>query len=384
MSGCGKRHNVLILDTELGMGGLEKNLFEFVSRIDRSHFSVKICCLKEGGYFRDAFTEMGIPFHEGILRHKYDALGYRRFLRVLEEERVDLIDTFAHPNTMLFSTLARMTGRVRGVVVSIHATGNREGGRLLHRWQRPLAGRVDRVVALAEMHREYLVTKEGIDHRRITVIPNGVDVGKYQPGPRRADLAADLGIREGDVVITTVASLKPVKGIDLLLRAAAEILPEVPGARFVVAGDGAERENLTRLAADLGISERVTFAGIRDDIDDILRLSDLFVLPSRTEAFPVAVLEAMASGLPIISTDVGSVREQIEDGANGVLVPPGDAGAIAAAIRGLLSQPEQMSEFGRRSRAIAEAKFRIDDMCTRREQLFSEILGCATGATPVS
>ncbi|MCH7549745.1 MAG: glycosyltransferase, partial [Candidatus Krumholzibacteriota bacterium] len=361
---------------ELGMGGVEKKLYDFVSRIDTTHFNVTVCCLKEGGYFRDAFMRLGVRVYEGLLAHKYDVLAYPRLLRVIRAEQIDLVYTFAHPNTMLFSALARATGRVRGLVVSFHAMGNPEGGKLLRPWQRTLLRTADRVLAVAKMHKQYLVDVERLRGDCITVIHNGVDVEKYRPGPRSESLAAELGVKDGEVVITTVASLNPRKRIDLLLAAAARIIREFPNARFLIAGDGQERERLESLAAQLNISRSVTFAGVRDDISDILRLSNLFVLPSRrgTETFPNVVLEAMASGLPVVSTDVGSVRELIANGENGTLVAPENEDALVSSIRALLAAPTDMAAYGARSREIVENKFRLERMCSQRERLFSEIL----------
>ena len=91
MSSCGKRHNILILENELGMGGLEKKLFDLVSRIDSDHFRVSVCCLKRGGYWKESFVDLGVPFYEGLLKHKFDVLAYPRLLRVLKKEKIDLI-----------------------------------------------------------------------------------------------------------------------------------------------------------------------------------------------------------------------------------------------------------------------------------------------------
>ncbi|UCG52469.1 MAG: glycosyltransferase [Candidatus Latescibacterota bacterium] len=374
MGSCGRIHNILILENELKMGGLEKKLYDLVKRIDRGHFRVVVCCLKQGGYFKDAFVDLRVPFYEGLLKHKYDVLAYPRLLRLLRRENIDLVYTLPHPNSVLLSAVARFTGRVRRVVVSIHGTGSPSGGKMVRGYLKPVLGGVDRFIAVAQAHRRYLIESESLDARRVVVIYNGVDVEKYRPGEPNPSLQSSLGIKNGERVITTVSSLNRYKGIDVLLRAASPVCREFDDIRFVIVGGGPERDALETLSAELGLTDRVIFTGIRTDVDDILRLSDLFVLPSRTEAFPNVVLEAMASGLPVVSTDVGSVAELVEEGKSGLRVPSENVDELCGAIRSLLVDATKAKSFGKRGRAIVEDNFRLEGMCHERERLFEELL----------
>ena len=373
---CNRTHTVLILDNELGMGGLEKKLFDFVSRVDKAHFRIVVCCLKQGGYFKEAFMGAGAPFYEGILKHRYDLMAYRHLVRIIKQEGVDLIYTFLHPNTVVFAHMARVTRLVKALIVSVHATGSPTGGRLVRPFQKPFLGVVDRFIAVADSHRDYLSSREGLPADKVVVIHNGVDTEKYSPGEPRAALARELGLENAGPVITTVASLNERKGIDVLLGAFARIRERQPGAALLLVGDGPEREKLRAMALGLGIGDGVVFAGIRDDIDEILRLSDLFVLPSRpgTETFPNVVLEAMASALPVVATDVGSVGELAADGESALLVPPEDGDRLYGAMEKMLSDKKLRRRFGERGREIVLEKFDLGGMCAKREQLFSELL----------
>jgi glycosyltransferase involved in cell wall biosynthesis len=178
-----------------------------------------------------------------------------------------------------------------------------------------------------------------------------------------------------------VATLKPLKRIDLLLEAARAVLEDTHDVTFVIVGEGGEHDRLASQAVSLGIADQVVFTGFRNDIGRILRSSDLFVLPSRTEAFPNVVLEAMASGLPVVATDVGSVGEMVEDGRSGVMVPAGDVGALQEAVKALLGDTERMRAFGDRGRKIVEEKYTLEQMCSKREALFSELL-CRKSSGP--
>ncbi|MFQ5510892.1 MAG: glycosyltransferase family 4 protein [Candidatus Krumholzibacteriia bacterium] len=371
---CGRVHNILILENELVMGGLEKKLYDFVSRVDTTHYRISVCCLKLGGYFKEAFVDLGTPFYDGIQKSRFDALALARLMRIIDRERIDLIYTVPHPNTLIFSPLAKLAGGVKRIVVSIHGTGGEDGGRMFKPYQKPFLAGVDRFIAVADRHRQYLRDTENLDASKIDVIHNGVDLETFRPGEGDGALRDELGIDGAARVVTTVATLKPLKRIDLLLDAAKGIMAANGGVQFVIVGDGAERGRLQERAARLGIGERVIFAGFREDVDKILRLSDLFVLPSRTEAFPNVVLEAMASGLPVVATDVGSVVEMVEDGHSGILVPPGDVDALRTAIGSLLADPGRLRACGARGRRIVEQEYALERMCSKREALFSKLL----------
>lgn len=354
------------------MGGLEKKLYDFFVRVDRSRFRLVACALKEGGYFRERLLELDVPFYEGLQRHRFDVLAFPRLARVLRHESIDLIYTFSHPNTVLMSHTARSLGLVKRTVVSYHATGSREH-RLVPRYVVPVAARADALLALADMHRRALVEIEGLPDDKFTVIPNGVDLELFHPG-RDDALRAEFGFGPNDVVFVTVASLKPVKGIDVLIDGAGAVAMGNESIKFLFVGDGPDRAALEERARARGLGDRAVFAGIRDDVDRVYRAADALVLPSRSEAYPNVVLEAMASGLAVVATDVGSVREVVEE-SNAIVVASEDAEALAAAVDRLAVDPVLRRSMGRRGREFAEARHGIDRMCRAREDLFARLLG---------
>jgi glycosyltransferase involved in cell wall biosynthesis len=362
--------NVLILDNEFGMGGVEKKLYDFIARVDRSRFRIVACALKDGGYFKDKLIAMGVPFYDGLLGHKFDVLAFPQLSRVLRKEKIDLIYTFGHPNTVLLSWLARSRGLVKSFVVSYHATGTREN-RLVPAYLEPFVSRADALLALADSHVHALARVEGLPAAKFTVIPNGVDLERYRPGEDDG-VRAGLGLGTGHVVFTTVASLKPVKGVDVLLAGIGPALGTNERLRILLVGDGPDRAALEAAARAFG--ERVVFAGLRDDVERIYRASDAVVLPSRSEAYPNVALEAMASGLPVITTDVGSVRDIVTDDT-AVVVPPLDPAALADAITALAADSERRARMGRAGRERVEARHDIAEMCRAREDLFARLLG---------
>jgi len=167
-----------------------------------------------------------------------------------------------------------------------------------------------------------------------------------------------------------VASLKPLKRHDVFLRAFARNLPR-HDAHALIVGDGPARGDVERTVRDLGIESRVTLTGVRDDVHEILRATDVSVLSSDTEAFPVSILEAMACAVPVVATDTGSVHEVLKDGSNGRVVPRGDAAALATAIDDLLSNPRRARSMGESGRALVVERFSIEAMVRGYEDVIA-------------
>ena len=367
---------VLILDNEFDMGGKERVLFQFMAQADRNRFHFAVCCLKSGGYFKEKLTQMGIPFYDGILRHRFDAMGFLGLTRVLRTERPDLIYTFSHPNTVIFAYLARERGLAPHMLVSYHAMGDTGGTRQVQPYLLPLLRRADELWAVAEIQKDYLVETEGLPREKIRVIHNGVNTERFHgaSAEERASIRKELGILDRDFAIISVASLKPLKRIDALLRVGARLSGAGVPVRIIVAGDGSERASLEALARELGIAEKVSLLGNRDDVHRLLKAGDVFVLASRTEAFPNVVLEAMATGLPVVTTDVGSVREMVEPGRSALVVSPGDDSALETALLTLSNDVALRRTLGERGREIVNERFEFDKMCTEREQAIEEIV----------
>jgi glycosyltransferase involved in cell wall biosynthesis len=375
-----KSHKILVLENSLNVGGAERLLYDILSRIDKERFDVVICCLKDGGYFKDDFKALGFTFYDKILTYKYDFWAYRRLARIIVDEKVDLIYSHINRNTVLFSHLSMLTRSVKAWIVAVHSSGSTTGGRLIGPLHKRLLSRVSRFIAIADMHKKYLVEVEGLPAEKTDVIHNGIDIEKHSPGPTDPSLRSELGLREGEVVLTTIASLNPRKRHDILLRAGASVLERHPRLRFLVVGDGPERSRLEGIARDLGIGDRVIFTGIRDDVNAILRLSDLFVLSSMlgTETFPIVLLEAMAAGVPVVSTDVGSVRELVSDGRSATVVPPENPDALAQAIDALLIDEDKARGFGKAGRQIVEERFRLELTVKKTEALLEYVLDAAS------
>jgi glycosyltransferase involved in cell wall biosynthesis len=240
-------------------------------------------------------------------------------------------------------------------------------------WQlRALAHGVDRYLAVSRDIAEELVGRLDWPAKRIEVVYNAVDLGRFE-APAPPGMREELGGGEGRPLVLTPARLDEQKGHRVLLEAVAR----VPGATFVLAGDGPERPRLEELAERLGVAGRVHFLGHRSDVPQLLAACDVFALPSLYEGSSLAVLEAMAAEIPVVSSAVGGTDELIEDGRSGLLVPPGDSAALAAALKRLLGDPELRQTFAARARERVERDLSRQRMARRVTEVYEELLGDA-------
>lgn len=237
-----------------------------------------------------------------------------------------------------------------------------------------LLRRADGAIALSEAIRRELLDA-GVPDRKVLVVPNGVDVEKFHPATaeERANLNRALDLPADKLVIGTVARLVERKGIDILLRAFAKILDR-HAAQLIVIGDGPLGAELRGLADDLKIDRSVTWLGLQDEPEKWLRAMDIFAFPSRLEGSPNAVLEAMATGLPIVATAIGGVVDLIQDGVTGILAPPDDPDKLASALERLIRDARLRSDVGSHARVRAIEEFSLEKTISRVTDLYSHIV----------
>jgi glycosyltransferase involved in cell wall biosynthesis len=330
----------------------------------------------------DAFSlRYGIPVYRvpRLLRRispLNDLLALCRIWLIIRRFRPDIV----HTHTSKAGILGRFAAWSAGVRRIVHTPH----GHIFYGYFSPGVARVfiaaeriaaritDRIVTLTRKGLEdHLAVRIG-ERDQFAVIPSGTDVGRFScedGGAVRAELGC--GTR---MVVGWAGRLAPVKDCATFLRAAATVISQHPDVCVLVAGDGEEREYLRSLAGELGIAANVCFLGDRRDMPRILAAMDVFVLSSLNEGFGRVIVEAMAAGTPVVSTEVGGTSEVIEDGVSGMLIPPGDPGRMADAVLSLLDNHEARARL--RGNGLERAKF----FDTRRmvdtyEQLYHELLG---------
>jgi L-malate glycosyltransferase len=235
---------------------------------------------------------------------------------------------------------------------------------------RLLAWAPDTVFAVSEQVRRYSIEVDRIKPARVQTIYNGLDLGDWATVHRPAK-------GEGEFLIATVGNIRRVKGHDVFIRAAATVAEQFPKARFSIAGSVLEPDffaELQALVQELNLAEKFQFDGEVTNLRQYLSAADMFVLPSRSEGFSNAIVEAMAASLAVVATDVGGNAEAVEDGISGFIVPPDDPDALAAPILGLLSDPPRSLAMGLAGRKLVAEKFTTEAMMNRITAAYAKLL----------
>jgi glycosyltransferase involved in cell wall biosynthesis len=312
------------------------------------------------------------PMYLLPLQRTYDltamraAFELRRFLR---EQRVQIVQTFFESSDIWAGFVAKAMSGVR-LIWSRRDMGILRTGK--HRVAyRLMAGVPDAVFAVSEQVRRHCIEVDRIDPARVQTIYNGLDLADWGRTVAPAKAA-------GEFLIATVGNIRRVKGHDVFLRAAAMVVSEFPGARFSIAGEVLEADyfaELQTLVGELQLGERIHFAGGVTNLREHLSGADVFVLPSRSEGFSNAIVEAMAASLPVVATDVGGNAEAVTDGVSGFVVPSEAPAALAAAIVRLLVDPMLASRMGMAGKRIVAERFTTDAMMRQITGVYDRLLG---------
>jgi glycosyltransferase involved in cell wall biosynthesis len=361
------------------VGGSERLLSHLITRLPQQRFRVHLYFLKDPGPVGRSLYQSGVAGRANLQRARYDPGAAIRLARLFRRERTDVVFCLDHHNAMLWGRLAGMIAGVSGQVVASHATGlfgGRKNFRPLDRW---LMEFTDRVVALSRAHAQYLVQAEGVDPGRITIIENGIPLDQFtavDDGAREA-LREELGLEPDRKVVTMLAALRPEKAHEVFLEAARLLVASGDTPAFLVVGDGPLRQDLEAASAGLGLAGHVHFLGSRDDVAQLLHLSDVLTLPSHpaVETLPLSVMEAMAAGVPVVATRVGSLDEMICDGESGLLIEPGSPELLARALRLVLDRPDRAAAMAAEAKKTAFHRYSVERMVERYAALFESVAG---------
>ncbi len=365
-----------VLVSSLTIGGTEQLLREFLRNIHRERFRVHVCFLKSPGLIGAEVLRLNFPVTTNVLKHRFDFFAILKLARLFKAEHTDVLFLINHLDTIFYGVLAAKLAGVRAIVnrenemfrrYSFHGL-TMLGRRILHLW-------IDKVVAIAHGHRDYIASVEKVPLRKIEIIYNGVDPLRFCSSFSSEEARARLGIPANSPVVSIIAALRPDKAHEVFLNAAQVVLKSIPETHFLIVGDGAERDRLTRLAHDLGTDGSVHFLGFRRDLGDVLAAVDINALSSKPEreAFSVAAIEAMSAGVPVVCTDVGCMKEMVLPGKTGYLVQVGDFQGLAGRLIELIENPAARRSMGKTAQVLVHEKLSVQKMTAGYEDLFAEL-----------
>jgi glycosyltransferase involved in cell wall biosynthesis len=358
----------------LQVAGAEVLVAETIRRLGPS-ISPVVFCLDALGQLGEQLTAEGIPVVTLDRKPGLDFACINRLAREIQERNLDVLH--AHQYTPFFygGLAARKAGIGTRVVFTEHGRHFPD----VVSWRRRLTNRLllrrlaDRVTAVCDFSRQALARQDGFLLDSIEVIENGIDVERYSCPRDVHALRLSLGLQPERRYVSCIARFHPVKDHRMLINAFGELASESADTDLVLVGDGPLRADLEAQVTSLGLTGRVHFLGVRGDVPRILAAVDVFVLTSVSEAASITLLEAMATGLPVVVTDVGGNPEIVRDQVDGLLVPRGDARATAAALRMVLSDRERSAAFGRAGRQRAFDHYRLERTIKRYHDLYASL-----------
>lgn len=325
----------LFVTNRLEPGGAERMLLDVTKRLPERGVTPVIACLQNAGPLALQARDAGITVHEYLLKFKYDVAAIWRLARLIRSEKIDVcIVAHSGGDRMFWTTLAARLAR-RPVVVWSHWHPTSQQ-RHLERPNRVLLHWVDRIIALGKAHRQAWIDVENATAAKIEVIPNGIDLERFENLPDRKDVRADLGLEESDFAVALVANLRAEKRHDVFIAAARQLAEQDDRYRFIIIGGGPSESDVRAAVEHAGLSDRtLTMLGPRNDIPQLLSGLDACCLCSDIECFSVVMLEAAAAGCPFIGPAVGSMTEFLSHGQTGLAIKPANPMSLADAVRSL-------------------------------------------------
>ena len=376
---------VLHVVHSLQVGGLENGLVNLLNRLDAERFKQIVCCLTSGGKFaarinvpRVDLIELNMP----TTRFRFPLVRLAKLFRTLSP---DIVHTRGWPtvDAAFAASLARVNHIVHGEHGREHSDADGTNWKR-NQIRRVVGHLVDRYVIVCDFFRPWLTETCGVGNDKIVYIPNGVDTQKFHPlgtsiptdaAEARRQLRHQLGLSAESLLVGTVGRLDPVKDFPTLMRGFQQSKDNYPDAKLVIIGDGPLKSDLARLSQELRLDGAVLWLGERRDIPELLLCFDVFVQTSIFEGMSNTILEAMATGLPIVATETGGNPELVRNGENGTLIRVGDVEGLAQTLKRYLGDAVLRRNHGLNSRTRALNHFDLSLMATRYAEMYEALAG---------
>ncbi len=358
----------------LHTGGMENGVVNLINRMDWERFHHSVCCIATSGEMEERVLRKDVKVFEMKKGAGHSFTLPLRLAALFRRERVDIV------HTRNWGTIDGILGaRMSLISKVIHGEhgwevfdpeGLNKKRNILRKMLSPF---VSRYVTVSQDLKKWLVEVVGIRSNKIATIINGVDTEKFIPKKNSEETSNALGYKQDEIIIGAVGRLDPVKDYKTLIKAFISLSNSFRNIRLMVIGNGAEDVVLKKLVTQAGIKDRVAFMGMRNDTPELFRCMDVFVLPSVAEGISNTILEAMASGLPVIATDIGGNPELVRDQETGFLFPSGDVGCLSTLLKKYIVQPQLRFLNGGAGRMRALEDFSLNTMVKSYEGLYMSL-----------
>lgn len=358
------------------VGGGATHLRSLVERMPAGRFEIHVACSADGPLAGD-LRKMGVAVWPVDLRGRLNLASVPMLAALARRLGIHAVHFHGTRAAVPGAPAARLAGA--RAVYTVHGWAcHPRPNRALELASRQIEWGVvrlcDRVICVSQGDLETGIALGILGPDKARVIPNGVDTSQFQGDTGRDAARAALDLAPQDVAIGLVGRLTRQKGQEVLLHAAPAILRAVPGALFLLVGDGEDRSRLEALAMRLGLANRVRFLGTRRDVPLLMRALDIFVLPSHWEGMPISLLEAMAASVPVVASAVTGSREVVVDGVSGLLVAPGSPEELAAAVIRIAADPGLAAGLGRAGRERVARAYAVEAMVEATAALYEELV----------
>jgi glycosyltransferase involved in cell wall biosynthesis len=365
---------VVIISTKI-IGGPGKGLLQLIPGLNSGNCAKPIVCIfkKRGegdSLFVSACKQRGINVIPLLQRFNFDPQPFLQLIRLIREQKMDIIQTHGYKESF-FGFILKWITRKRWICFLHGTTEENLKVRLYHTLDKFLARFSDRIVSVSQELAERIVPRRYF--YKVRIVENAVEPNKSKVNPLIvAEWKRRFGIEKSNIIVC-VGRLSPEKGQDVLLDAARGLVNSGLNFQIVLAGNGPSRRNLERKCFQLNLRDHIKFLGQRKDMDMVYAASDILALPSFKEGMPNVILEAMAHGLPIVATRVGSIPEILKNGVDAILVPSGNAAALQTALEDLLRNPEKARFYGEAAAKVLFPRFSVAYRVEKMENIYREL-----------
>ena len=363
-------------------GGVEEHICGLLNKLSREMFPAQLVCSPALHQRFRSRCAPDIPITQLSLLSPGDLRACVQLAQLIRRERFAILHSHMFWSSLCACPIAWIS-RVPVIVETLHGTEAWRTGWKAQFWVDRLINLfITRHVAVSDSDARFLTNEKHVPSDKIDTIHNGVDLRRFRPCESiRSKMRARLGCSDQDIVLIVVARFHAGKGHAVLFNALRAVVDQFADIRLICLGEGDEEGESRRICNELGLAQHVRFEGYRSDVAEWFQAADVNVLPSFYEGLPLTILEAMASGVPTVASDVGGIPELVKDGVSGLLVPPGDSSSLAKAVLRLGRDTDLRRSMGAAAWSSASQNFSLEQQVHKTEQLYLNLYEAATSGT---